>query len=97
MNHNFGNIQPHDVYRTYKNMFRGHLFPFLQMMSGLQPEMEAKRWIVMTNGISSRVIANPEQYVGRDIPRSEITTMIIQEIFDEFVRENAVADVAITA
>lgn len=97
MNHSFGSIQPQNVHRAYKYMFQKNLSPFLDMMTSLRPEMELNKWIDMVARISYRVIANPEQYVGKNMPCAEITTMIIQEVFEEFVEMNAVTDAAITA
>lgn len=97
MNHSFGSIQPQNVHRAYKYMFQRNLSPFLNMMISLRPEMEVAKWIDMVARISCRVVANPEQYVGKSMPCAEITTMIVHEIFEEFLNMNAVTDAAITA
>lgn len=90
MNHYFGNIQPQGVYRAYKHIFHRNLSPFFNMMISLQPEMESNKWIDMVRRISFSVVGNPEKYIGKDTPRAEITTMIIQEVFAQFLEENRV-------
>jgi hypothetical protein len=45
-------------------------------------------WIEMAEKIFARVITNPEQYLGKDLPQPDVIKKIVAEIFNDFAKEN---------
>lgn len=72
----------------YKRQFSHDLIPFLDMLAHRQLQMQYQDWVEMVNRIASSIERNPEQYLGRDLPKHEIISNVIKEIFDDFLRKN---------
>jgi hypothetical protein len=43
-------------------------------------------WILAVNKIRESSLDKPEQYIGQELPSKEETKMLINLIFDEFIR-----------
>jgi hypothetical protein len=73
----------------YKSLFFHHLKPFLDMLEYQLPGMDSQEWGATVYRIASSVERNPEQYLGRDLPKRELTAQIIREIFEVFIQDHA--------
>lgn len=78
--------------QDYKSLFSLDLMPFLDMMAHRQLEMDYQEWVEMVNRIATGIESNPAQYLGSNLPKPEITSKVIKEIFDAFVQENSMAE-----
>jgi hypothetical protein len=82
----------HPSVEDYKSLFFNDLMPFMDMLAQRHLEMDFQNWIEMVNRIASSIESNPEQYLGRDLPKHEIISKVIKEIFDDFAQEYSIAE-----
>lgn len=78
-----------DQTEDYKSLFVHHLKPFLDMLEYQLPGMDPQEWGATVYRIASSVARNPEQYLGKDLPKHELTVQIIGEIFEIFIQDHA--------
>jgi hypothetical protein len=75
--------------QDYKNLFRSNLEPFLDMLENKRANSDSDRWQERASRLATCISANPEQYVGPVMPLRNIAIEIIEEIFEDFVREHS--------
>ena len=46
-------------------------------------------WFMLINNLEARIILDPVQYLGQNLPPREVIDEVINEIFEEFVRDPA--------
>lgn len=74
----------------YKNTFRFTLEPILQLLEHKRTLLHFLEWIQFVESTKSRIINNPEQYLGKNLPDQAIITQCIEMIFDEMVEEQGI-------
>jgi hypothetical protein len=75
--------------QDYKNLFKSNLEPFLDMLENKQANTDPRRWQERVSRLATFIAANPEQYVGSVMPLRSIAIEIIEEIFEDFVRDHS--------
>lgn len=75
--------------QDYKNLFKSNLEPFLDMLENKQANSDPHRWRERVSWLAACVAGNPEQYVGQEMPVRNIAIEIIDEIFEDFLREHS--------
>jgi hypothetical protein len=73
----------------HKQNFIMALKPFLEMLLHHKSTESVHDWFMMINNLEARIILDPEQYLGQDLPAREVIDEVINEIFEEFVRDPA--------
>jgi hypothetical protein len=74
--------------RKYKPLFRQALDPFLELLIHQKETYAVGNWMDQVERIRLRVTANPEQYLGKELPSPEIIKAIVVEIFDEHLKDS---------
>jgi len=74
--------------KKYRHIFLGTLDPFLDFLQAQRQEMTVGNWLEIVRRTQIRITVNPEQYLGRDLPPSDVIEKIINEIFDQLVIES---------
>lgn len=69
----------------YKEKFKQALKPFVEMLEYQKSIVSLRNWLTLVETLTERVIQNPDQYLGNDLPSKEIISEIVHGIFDEFV------------
>lgn len=72
----------------YKQIFLNALEPFMDLLEDQQKQMRLGNWMDSVQRIQLRIIVNPEQYLGRELPSKHCIQKIVTEIFDDFITEN---------
>jgi hypothetical protein len=78
--------------QDYKSLFRSNLEPFLDMLENTQASSDPERWQERVSRLAAFIAANPEQYVGPVMPLRNIAIEIIEEVFEDFVREHSLVE-----
>jgi hypothetical protein len=76
-----------DFQRSYKESFAIILEPVKAMLVNLESTLPREEWLQFIDKTRQSIINKPEQYLGWDIPDHVSLTIIITEIFSEFVVE----------
>ncbi len=76
----------------YKNLFKTNLEPFLDMLGYERPKLNPHHWLERVSRLATSVAGNPEQYVGPVMPLKSVTAEIVEEIFEDFVREHSLLE-----
>lgn len=74
--------------KRYKLLFLDALEPFMDFLEDQQGEMTSGNWMEVVQRTQVRITINPEQYLGKELPPSEILIKIVNEIFDDFINEH---------
>ncbi len=77
------------LFKRYKSRFRFALKPFFVMINDKQKEMHAAEWKKLIATTRERILANPVEYLGNDLPEPLLMEDVLNEIFDEFLKEKA--------
>jgi len=56
------------------------------MLIDKKGKLDASAWDAFVKRTKDSILRCPDQYLGRDLPPSEDLRIIVDEIFDEFVR-----------
>ena len=75
-----------DEITEFKMKFNRSLEPIKVMLINRKEKLGQEDWLRFVELTKSSVIQNPDQYLGRELPQHEILTMIVQGIFDDFLR-----------
>lgn len=84
------------LFKRYKFRFRFALKPFFVMISDKYkevPDAELTKKIALT---TERILANPVEYLGNDLPDPSLLKDVLDEVFDDFVKERAFRERSIT-
>ncbi len=65
------------------------LAPFFEMLSDRLDSMDSREWLKLVEAIRQGITRSPEQYLGSVRPAVEVTSVIIHEIFEEFLESHA--------
>lgn len=74
--------------RKYKPLFRQALDPFLELLIHQKETYAVGNWMDQVERIRLRVTANPEQYLGKELPGADVIRAIVVEIFDEYLKDS---------
>ena len=74
--------------KRYKQLFLEALAPFMDFLEVQQEEMTSGNWMDAVQRTQVRITINPEQYLGKDLPPSDVLIKVINEIFDTFISEH---------
>lgn len=69
------------------NHFRSTLQPFIDLMDYKKSKLSEEGWLRFVESIKESIIRNPEQFLGKELPRKEVIKDLVQEIFDEYLLE----------
>jgi hypothetical protein len=70
--------------------FRQILRPFLDLLESKRNNSNLESWIVSVRNVQLRIVAEPQQYLGKELPSPPTIHILIDEIFEEFIQENSV-------
>ena len=70
-----------------KNTFRLVLAPIMDLLEYKKSQLSETEWLKFMEATKSRIIANPEQFLGRDLPTPALIQQSVQEIFTEYLED----------
>jgi hypothetical protein len=73
----------------FKAEFLRTLCPFMEMMEAKREATSSEEWISFVRTIQLRIMNEPEQYLGRELPSLLTVQLVVNEIFEEFVSDNS--------
>lgn len=73
----------------HKFKFLKVLGPFLDLLEAKRENSDFESWTNSVRCTQLRVVAEPEQYLGRDLPSPPTIHILVDEIFEEFIKENS--------
>jgi len=76
-----------DNLEVYKNTCRFTIDPIVQMLEHKRTVLSFSQWIQFVESTKSRIINNPEQYLGTNLPDRKIIVQSIEMIFEELVED----------
>jgi hypothetical protein len=82
------------LFKRYKTKFRYTLKPVFVMLVAKGKELDKEQWLRLVNKSKESISANPEEYLGVDLPDVSLLKDILDEIFHEFLKERAYHDAA---
>lgn len=77
------------IFKKYKSKFRYSLRPFFVMIKGKRKAMSDSEWSHYVDDLKAHVLSNPIEFLGEDLPDQNLTTNVVDDVFDEFVKELA--------
>lgn len=72
---------------SHKTEFRVTLWPMMELFEHKKNVLNHTEWLLFLNNSRDRIISNPEQFLGKDLPTQMIVQEIVQEIFEEYLEE----------
>lgn len=72
---------------AHKNTFRFTIDPIVQMLEHKRTVLNFSAWIQFVQSTKSRIITNPEQYLGKNLPDRAIIEESVEMIFEEMIEE----------
>jgi len=75
---------------AYKNSFRFTIDPIVQLLEHKRTVLKFSEWIRFVESTKSRIIENPEQYLGKNLPDRKIIVTSIDIIFEEMVEDQSI-------
>ena len=72
----------------YKRFFRITLWPYLEMLLSKQNDYTLEAWLHMIDQTRSRIISNPQQYLGNDLPSPDIIAELVMKVFEDFIAKS---------
>jgi hypothetical protein len=73
--------------RFYKRKFKNALEPMLVMLLNHKETMSDDSWVTHVQDIQTRVMNNPGEFLGRNLPPATTVKEVVALIFNQFVRE----------
>lgn len=75
------------AFKYFKRRFRNSLQPLFVMLIAKKASMDQAAWFHMVNNTKARVIHNPQDFLGTDVPGHSLLQDIVEELFLEFLKE----------
>lgn len=75
----------------YKSAFRITLHPMFELLVYKKSKLAHDEWMNFVEMTRKSIIANPEQFLGKEFPGMLLTGQIVDEIFAEFWDEHEMA------
>ena len=73
------------TFDDHKRFFRITLWPYLEMLLSKQSDHPLEVWLNMIDQTRARIISNPQQYLGNELPSLDVTTQLITKVFEDFI------------
>ena len=70
---------------TYKKQFNVTLEPFKAMLINRKETLADHDWRALVERTESSILRNPDQYLGTELPEQESLTIIVRNIFRDFL------------
>jgi hypothetical protein len=77
-------MDPETLY--YRRKFNHALQPIKVMLVDKKKKQTLSTWLTFVNQTRDRVLVSPHQYLGEQLPSTELLTQIVKDIFSEFVK-----------
>ena len=75
------------LFKRYKTKFRYALQPVFSMLVGKEKEMPHEDWLQLIKTTEQRILLNPVDFLGTDLPGKDLMKDIVEEIFKEFDKD----------
>lgn len=75
------------VFKYYKRKFRNALEPVFVMLIGKKDQLDEKEWNDIVGNVALRILHNPTEFLGNDLPSTQTICDVIYEIMEQFVKE----------
>jgi len=69
------------VFKLYKRKLKNNLEPLLVMLVNKKSEMTYGQWNDFVSGTRERVLKNPTEFLGEDLPDTAMMEDIVSNIF----------------
>jgi hypothetical protein len=69
----------------HKRFFSVTLWPYFEMLLSKQSDHPLEAWLTMIDQTRARIISNPQQYLGNELPSLDVTTQLITKVFEDFI------------
>ena len=76
--------------KKYKTRFRYSLQPMFALLEAKEKTLRHDEWQSFVKKTQERILLNPIDYLGMDIPDESLLKDIIEEIFIEFFKDQKV-------
>lgn len=80
------------IFKFYKRKFRNALEPVFVMLIDKKRQMQADEWSELIAHVTTRILKNPEEFLGADLPGHDLMCDILYEIFEQFIKEKGRED-----
>ncbi len=74
-----------DEITSTKMKFNRSLEPIKVMLVNKKDKLDKIRWDAFVERTKESIMRCPDQYLGRDLPNPEILSVVVKEIFADFV------------
>jgi hypothetical protein len=75
------------LFKRFKTKFRYALKPVFVMLVDRQKGTDRKEWTMLVNKMRQSIHANPQEFLGVDLPDPNLLRDVLDEIFQEFMKE----------
>ena len=75
------------VFKFYKRRFRNALEPVFVMLIAKKNEMDVEQWNSLVEKVAGRILENPNEFLGNDLPENPTMCDVLYEIFEQFMKE----------
>ncbi|HEX6889105.1 MAG TPA: hypothetical protein VF141_00375 [Chryseolinea sp.] len=76
------------AFKKYKRIFRRNLQPLFAVLAARRRSMDNVTWTRLVDETLRHVMANPVEYLGRDLPHQQLIRDVLDEIRLEFIKES---------
>jgi hypothetical protein len=74
----------------YKNVFRITLQPIIDLLDHKKTQLSEQDWIRFMEITKSSIQANPDQFLGKELPSRAVIQQIVDDIFVDYLKEQTV-------
>lgn len=74
-----------------KQIFLIALLPLMDLFEHKKTILNEEEWLKFVYATQTRVTINPEQFLGKELPGSEVIHKVVDEIFIEYLAKYDVA------
>ena len=71
---------------SYEAQFNKWLDPFMVMLAARKNSLPLYDWLILVERTKNSIIQNPSQYLGHELPASEVIENSVSAIFSDFLR-----------
>jgi hypothetical protein len=83
------------LFKRFKTKFRYSLKPLFAMLVAKQRLINKKEWTALVNKVHESVCRNPSEFLGADLPEPNLLRDVLDEIFQEFLKERVYHDTVV--
>lgn len=74
----------------HKHSFRVALGPMIDLFEYKKTLLDPDQWLKFINATKSRIILNPEQFLGKSLPSELLIQQIVEEIFADYLEQEVI-------